>query len=260
VRRQGRGPRFNYQSKDPAACVWSSSTAFTAVVGVSARTTIRAIAFFDPLPEGPPRPPDPPRQKPPPWAAPPEDVLPGIVALELPLVHDDRRVMWIAAAEVYPEGMTFTLLMRGRQEARQGIETGPGTWRFGVQFSDGRKATAHGIFSGTNMAGPAPPGVVRIIGGGTSGPAPGPRGSQPPPDRPILRTKWRRGSRSEWRQQYWLWPLPPPGELLLACEWPDVELELTTATIDTAVLLDAATRAKPLWPNQDPPRPGASQL
>lgn len=21
-----------------------------------------------------------------------------------------------------------------------------------------------------------------------------------------------------WRQDYWLWPLPPPGDLLIACE------------------------------------------
>ncbi|HXO13537.1 MAG TPA: hypothetical protein VN871_14355, partial [Mycobacterium sp.] len=76
---------------------------------------------------------------------PPDDVLPGIVALELSLVHSGRQVMWIAAAEVYPEGMAFSVLMCGRRAARQGVEAGSGTWRFGVQFSDGRKATVCGV-------------------------------------------------------------------------------------------------------------------
>lgn len=76
---------------------------------------------------------------------PPEDVLPGIVALELPLVHTDGHLIWIAAAEVYPEGMTFSVLICGRCPAREGVETGPGTWRCGVQFSDARKATARGV-------------------------------------------------------------------------------------------------------------------
>jgi hypothetical protein len=185
--------------------------------------------------------------------------------LELPLVHDDRRLIWLVTAEVYPEGMTFSVLMHGRRAARGGIETGPGTWRFGVQFSDGRKATTHGlgIFSGTNVAGAGPAGgsrtVVRI-GGGTSGPAPRRRAGQPPPDGPVLRPHGGGGSRSAWRQHYWLWRLPPPGELLFACEWPDLKLDLTTATIDAAVLLDAARRARPTWPGEDPPQPDPGSL
>jgi hypothetical protein len=33
-----------------------------------------------------------------PLFAPPDDELPGMVPLELALVHDDRRVTWITAA------------------------------------------------------------------------------------------------------------------------------------------------------------------
>jgi hypothetical protein len=77
------------------------------------------------------------------------------------------------------------------------------------------------------------------------------------PEDPILRPHHGGGSRRDWRQQYWLSPLPPPGELLFACEWPAIELELATATIDAGVLLDAVTRGSPIWPAAGPHQPDA---
>ena len=169
----------------------------------------RSISFFDPLPEEPPPAPEPPR-RPAPWMGPPDDVLPGIVALELSLVHSGRQVMWIAAAEVYPEGMAFSVLMCGRRAVRQGVEAGSGTWRFGVQFSDGRKATVCGVgmFSRgvgaageTGRSGAALSTVSATTGAPAVGNAPG--GAESPPDGPVLRARGGGGSRSAWRQQYW---------------------------------------------------------
>ena len=70
-----------------------------------------------------------------------------------------------------------------------------------------------------------------------------------------------RGSRTElsgrrryptrFRQDYWLWPLPPPGDLLIACKWPNVELPLTTATVAAGQLREAADQARELWPAPD---------
>jgi hypothetical protein len=207
------------------------------------------ISFFDSPPEPPPRPPRPPHQRIQAWAGPPEDVAPGIVALELFLVHTDRQAHWIDHAEVYPEGVALEVHLHGRQEARQGVEAGPGTWRFGVQFSDGRKATSYGL------------GVFARMPGGRSNSAGAstvtrsvsavavPIESLSPPETPVLRSHGGGGSRRAWRQRYWLWPLPPAGELLLACEWPDLGIEFTTQTISADSLLAAARRARPLWPD-----------
>jgi hypothetical protein len=56
---------------------------------------------------------------------------------------------------------------------------------------------------------------------------------------------------------YWVQPLPPPGELLFACEWPQRQIPLTTTTIDADVILAAAARAQELWPAPGRPKSGA---
>jgi hypothetical protein len=47
---------------------------------------------------------------------------------------------------------------------------------------------------------------------------------------------------------YWLWPLPPPGPVRISCEWPLVEIALTTADIDGTAFVNAAEQARSLWP------------
>ena len=46
---------------------------------------------------------------------------------------------------------------------------------------------------------------------------------------------------------YWLWPLPRTGPLRISCEWPFVDIALTTVEIDGDALLDAASHARHLW-------------
>jgi hypothetical protein len=108
--------------------------------------------------ESPPFPPVPPAPQPyrmPEWTGPPEHVVPGVVALELLLVNMGRHAVWISQAEVYPTGVSLRVDLHGRDPAPPGLESGVGTWRFGVQFSDGRKATTFGlgVFSRTVGAG-----------------------------------------------------------------------------------------------------------
>jgi hypothetical protein len=181
------------------------------------------------------------------WMGPPEHVLPGVAVLELLLVNIDRHAVWIAQADVYPNGLVLKVALHGREPAPPNIETGAGTWRFGVQFSDGRKATAFGL------------GLVRSgrgVNATTSAVALRP--GDPPPEGPLLRPAGGGGSRSVYQQGYWLWPLPPPGDLIVACEWPNAGIELTTATIPGDLLHDAAGRAQELWPAPDLPQwPGA---
>lgn len=174
------------------------------------------------------------------------------MALELFLVHTDRHAWWIDRAEVYPEGIALEVHLHGREDAREGVEAGPGTWRFGAQLSDGRKATTYGLGMFARMSGDrstaaeGSTSVVRAISA-----AGVPVGSSSPPEAPVLWGLGGSGSRRAWRQRYWLWPLPPAGELLLACEWPDLGVEFTTRTISTDPLLAAARRARQLWPTDD---------
>lgn len=48
------------------------------------------------------------------------------------------------------------------------------------------------------------------------------------------------------KPDFWLWPLPP-GPLRISCEWPLVDIGMTTVEIDGNTLLDAASDARNLW-------------
>jgi hypothetical protein len=187
------------------------------------------------------------------WMGPPEHVVPGVAVLELLLVNMGQHAVWIGQADVYPTGVCLRVELHGRQPAPPNLESGAGTWRFGVQFSDGRKATTFGL--GMVRAGrgtSASTGAVGDASASTGGVVAGRAGGSPPED-PRLEGRGGGGSRTVWHQEYWLWPLPPPGDLIVACEWPNAGIELTTATIRGDLLHDAGRRAQELWPPPDLP-------
>ena len=201
------------------------------------------MGFFDPPPPEPPAP-QPQRYRYPAWFGPPENVLPGVLALELLLVKTERVCAWIGGGEVYPSGLMLEVTIRGRNPAQADVESGEGGWRFGIQFPDGRKASSYGL------------GAFARLGHGQaarSSRAFVARRGDAPPDPPLLSPRGGGGSRRNWRQEYWLWPLPPRGELVIACEWPNVNVELSTATIGADRLREAAERARELWPDEDLP-------
>jgi len=100
------------------------------------------MSFFD---DPPPEPPTRPRPlepvSVPPWSGPGHGVAAGVLALELLLAQTDRLAVYLPDLLIYPTGLSLQLQLLGRRSPRPGIESGPGTWRFGVQFSDGSKAT-----------------------------------------------------------------------------------------------------------------------
>jgi hypothetical protein len=158
------------------------------------------------------------------------------------LARTDTVVVAAGRIAVYPEGFEFTVWVVGRpgeelahfdlplawagrpRRAKSG-EVPPEIFRFGIQFSDGSKATtleAH-----------------RYIG----------RPPEQPPSGPVLwgRHGGSRGANSS-EQVYWVWPLPPEGPLAFVCEWPANNIPLTRVEIDAGVILQAATRVEELWP------------
>jgi hypothetical protein len=95
-----------------------------------------------------------------------------------------------------------------------------------VQFADGGKAT--------NLHRPRPP-------------------SDRPPAGPLLTPHGGSGSVGAWDTSYWLWPLPPPGRLLLVAEWPAQHISESAVEVVADPILAAAAGAVTLWPNDDTP-------
>jgi hypothetical protein len=100
--------------------------------------------------------------------------------------------------------------------------------RFGVQYSDGTKATSVGSPGWATPAGP----------------------DEPPPG-PVLSPFGGSGGGHRWESQFWLWPLPPPGDLAFVCEWPSKGIPLTRTAVDAGLIRAAAERAEVLWPAED---------
>jgi hypothetical protein len=50
-----------------------------------------------------------------------------------------------------------------------------------------------------------------------------------------------------WNGEYWLWPLPPPGPLIVGCRWPDRGIPETLVQIDPEPLLAAAEKSRSVW-------------
>lgn len=199
--------------------------------------------FFDPPPAREPEPEQPPT---PPWFAAPRGMLPGVVALELVLAQTADVAVCVSRLAAYTTGFEFEIrtlehpgahdldldpLLFGphrhrlrRSGRRDGLEDE--MLRFGVQFADGGKATNTGGFS---------------------------HGEDPPPG-PVMHSGGGGGGGGEWRQSEWVWPLPPPGPVAFVCEWPAAGIPLSRAEVDAQVILDAASRARAIFPDDRGPR------
>ena len=210
------------------------------------------VAFDEPLPDElfviPPAPPDPHADAPgpppgarsvsasrrrapsPPHPGPPEDVLGAAAAVDVVLARAESVLLAVDRVVAYPTGFELHLTVRTRDEFVPGtVEPGhPRTWggntafpgeslRFGVSFSDGRRA-----YAGNFRELPPAQGLtlVPVSGSGTSG---------------------------RFDQRFWVCPLPPPGPLGLVVEWSLRGIPETRTDIRADAILEAASRATPLW-------------
>jgi hypothetical protein len=200
---------------------------------------------FFPDPADPLMPDDPEELPQPVWSGPPDDVLPGVVPLALVLGRSDSTVVFLSGVRAFPAGVVMTLGVRVRGpldgtdlhaevfgNAPRG-DLGP-DWqvrrlKWGWELSDGRRVTTVD-----------PP--VRPER---------PEQWQDPawaPDRPVLSPRSGGGGRRSVDHDYWLWPLPPAGPLRVVCQWPRQGIATTTHDLDAGPFLEAAARARPVWP------------
>ena len=96
----------------------------------------------------------------------------------------------------------------------------PGRFRLGVQLPDGTRAT-----TGT---GDAPP-------------------LETPASRSVLTMMSNSAGPLRWQGDYWLWPLPEEGNLVLGCRWPDRAIDETLVSVDASPLRAAAALSRPVW-------------
>jgi hypothetical protein len=170
------------------------------------------------------------------WLRPPANVVPVDVPLGVLIARTEAAVIAVPAVQVYPIGLSFSLMVRIRDQpgTRVGVQHSQYAFdpssddfvRLGVQFADGRKAT--------NLHRPRPP-------------------FDQPPAGPLLTPHGGSGSAGAWDTYYWLWPLPPPGRLLLVAEWPAQHISESAVEVAADPILAAAAGAVTLWPEDDAP-------
>lgn len=179
------------------------------------------------------------------WFGPPEDELGAVVPLQLVVGRSEKGAVALRHATVYSSGVTLDVmgLARGLSDAQanrvfherhlfeEDEEPSPAFLRIGLELPGGeRVSNLGGRRHRRRLLKPdvEPAGPVFIEHGGGGGQSGGGRVSMNP--------------------GYWLWPLPKRGTIRVFCEWPLVEIPLSTAELDGAALASAAERAVPVWP------------
>lgn len=162
-----------------------------------------------------------------PQSGPPADEI-GVPALSsFQLARTSEVVVAVRCITAYSDGLQLAVVSLFADLARtedlayslQEYSRSPGRFRFGVAFSDGRKATAgQRDAPDVETAGAA---QLKLLGSAQHG---------------LI-----------WSGDYWLWPLPPAGPLVVGCRWPDRGIAETLVQIDPAPLLAAAALSQSVW-------------
>jgi hypothetical protein len=175
------------------------------------------------------------------WFGPPADELPVCVPLALVIARSPNAVIALSHASAYSTGIGIELLVQARglpeREAQRLFheqhmpptedEPSAAYLRVGIELPDGSRAS--------NLRGRRHR-----------------HDPEQPPDGPVLVQHGGGGGTSgnghvSMRPGFWIWPLPPPGVVRLACEWPLLDIPLTTAELDGAELRAASARVVKLW-------------
>ncbi len=171
----------------------------------------------------------------PPWLERPRGILLGAVAQELLLARTDSVAIALTHIGACSDGFAATLLVMSAMGEEDDEETpfGWGPWRrradpestlrIGVRYADGAKAELD------------------------PGPGAPPLRGEERPDGPLIHGGGGSGGGGEWRHELWFWPLPPPGPLTFAVQWPARGVQETLYELDAGTILDAAGRAQRLF-------------
>jgi len=162
------------------------------------------------------------------WRGDPDDTAGVPVALSPLLVQTDHAAVLVSGFLAYPTGFAFSLVAISRLNPtpsplgflHPGMDSTGGELRFGIGFADGSRAMS--------------------------------RWNSVPRGNTSVRTLHPRGGGGDgrkWSQEFWCEPLPPTGPMAFVFEWRDFEMPQTSIDVDATPVLDAASRAVPLWPD-----------
>ena len=183
----------------------------------------------------------------PPWLGPPDGELGVAVPQALVIARSTRGIVALSHAVVYSTGVSFQFMAQARGLSRSTAsrlfheqhvfdeELPDGLLRIGLELPGGARVSNLGGYRARRafLGEEQPDGPLLIPHGGGAGMSSGDRVSMQP--------------------AYWLWPLPQPGILTISCEWPTVEIRLTTVAIETGPIVAAAAGSTQLWPRPTKP-------
>ncbi|MDX6199399.1 MAG: hypothetical protein QOJ79_2550 [Actinomycetota bacterium] len=162
-----------------------------------------------------------------PQSGPPGDEV-GMLALSgFVLARTAEVVVAVRGITAYSDGLHIAVVVIFADHARsedmayslQEYSRSPGRFRVGLAFSDGRTATSGQRDSpDVEQVGSA---QFKLLGSS---------------QRDLM-----------WSADYWLWPLPSPGPLVVGCRWPDRGIPETLVQIDSEPLLTASAQSRSVW-------------
>jgi hypothetical protein len=166
----------------------------------------------------------------------PEHELPGSLAIDAVLVGNDEVVVFMSGVRAFSNGVELTLEVRARHTSTDergdtfGLHGHAGRGDpllLGIELSDGRRCTN---LDGLDLA-------------------------SDPSERPMLTPGGGSSTARSADLTLFLSPLPPPGDLRVVCAWPRRGLAETITVLSADDILDAAQRARVLWPWEPEPEP-----
>jgi hypothetical protein len=190
------------------------------------------VSFFESVP--PPKKPKPARQ--PPWSSQPDNELGVAVPIRFLLAKTDTMALAMTEIVAYSTGFTLRLASIVHHDAKdidphqmmrqfhgRDMDGGQESFRFGIEFSDGRKATNldphhhHDEEPSINLG--------RGGGGG--------------------------GSRG-YAVSYFVYPVPPEGPITIAFAWPRFGLREKSIQFEAAPIIEAAAQVEQFWEDNRP--------
>ncbi len=179
----------------------------------------------------------------PPWLQPPESELGVAVPVREVLASDTGVVIALIDCVAFSTGFEFVVAVRSKEDLdsqQMGFGMPPSGdaeqsekgLQIGIQFADGGTAVTGGHPGPEFMA------QLKMHAEGRD-----PASS----DGPILAPRSGGGGGKRWDFRYWVWPLPPEGNLTFTCEWAAQKLAPTRHEVDAAEIRRAGTSSMTLW-------------
>ena len=161
--------------------------------------------------------------------------------VRLLLARTDEFALGLADVVAYSTGFSLRLALRLHPKSELeprvlmpqlhgfGPRSGDDQLRFGVEFSDGRKAT--------NLGARRPP-------------------HEEEPEISLVPAGGGGGGGKSFNVGYWVYPLPSPGPVTVAAEWPTRKVRETRHELDGDSIIEAGAGSEQLWDDDRPIGPG----